>query len=66
MIGVLVLLLIFFVMIVGHELAHFFVARLHEHLSICPAKWEIGDKTPSGIALKLLNLIDHKGLDVLA
>lgn len=26
-------------------------------------KWEIGDKKPSGPSLKLLNLIDRKGLD---
>lgn len=28
-------------------------------------KWEIGDKKPSGPSLKLLNLIDRKGLDAL-
>ena len=27
-------------------------------------KWEIGDKKPSGPSLKLLNLIQRKGLDV--
>ena len=26
-------------------------------------KWEIGDKKPSGPSLKLLNLIDRKGLE---
>ena len=26
-------------------------------------KWEIGEKQPSGPSLKLLNLIDRKGLD---
>ena len=26
-------------------------------------KWEIGDKRPSGPSLKLLTLIDRKGLD---
>lgn len=26
-------------------------------------KWEVGDKKPSGPSLKLLNLIDRKGLD---
>lgn len=26
-------------------------------------KWEIGDKKPSGPSLKLLNLIERKGLD---
>ena len=29
-------------------------------------KWEIGEKTPSGMALKLLNLIEHKGLEAVA
>lgn len=28
-------------------------------------KWEIGDKRPSGPSLKLLNLLQRKGLDVL-
>lgn len=28
-------------------------------------KWEIGEKHPSGPSLKLLNLLDRKGLDVL-
>jgi putative transcriptional regulator len=27
-------------------------------------KWEIGDKKPSGSSLKLLNLIERKGLEV--
>jgi putative transcriptional regulator len=26
-------------------------------------KWEIGEKKPSGPSLKLLNLIDRKGLE---
>ena len=29
------------------------------------AQWEQGEKTPSGPALKLLNLVDRKGLDAL-
>ena len=29
-------------------------------------KWEIGDKRPSGPSLKLLNLIERKGVDALA
>jgi putative transcriptional regulator len=29
-------------------------------------KWEIGEKTPSGPALKLLNLVERKGLKALA
>jgi putative transcriptional regulator len=28
-------------------------------------KWEIGNKRPSGLSLRLLNLIDRKGLEVL-
>ena len=28
-------------------------------------KWEIGDKKPSGPSLKLLNLIERRGLDTL-
>ena len=28
-------------------------------------KWEIGEKRPSGPSLKLLNIIDHKGVDAL-
>ena len=29
-------------------------------------KWEVGEKKPSGAALKLLNLVERKGLDALA
>jgi putative transcriptional regulator len=29
-------------------------------------KWEIGEKNPSGIALKLLNIVERNGLAVLA
>ena len=29
-------------------------------------KWEIGDKQPSGPALKLLNIVERKGLKALA
>ncbi|MDB5824320.1 MAG: helix-turn-helix domain protein [Herminiimonas sp.] len=29
-------------------------------------KWEQGQKHPNGPSLKLLNLVDHKGLDALA
>jgi putative transcriptional regulator len=28
-------------------------------------KWEVGDKHPSGPSLKLLNILDHKGLEAL-
>ena len=30
------------------------------------AKWERGESTPDGASLKLLNVVDKKGLDVLA
>ena len=39
-----------------------------KYLNVTPSslqKWEIGTKKPSGVALKLLNLVDKKGLDVL-
>lgn len=39
-----------------------------KYMNISPSalrKWEIGDKTPSNIALKLLNVIDRKGLEAL-
>jgi len=39
------------------------------YLNMTPSslqKWETGAKRPSGVALKLLNLVDKKGLDVLA
>jgi putative transcriptional regulator len=29
-------------------------------------KWEIGDKKPSGIALRLLNLIEKNGLSIIS
>jgi putative transcriptional regulator len=29
-------------------------------------KWEIGEKRPSGSSLKLLNVIERKGVDALA
>ena len=39
------------------------------YLNMTPSslqKWETGAKRPSGVALKLLNLVDKRGLDVLA
>lgn len=39
------------------------------YLNISPStvqKWEIGGKKPNGPSLKLLNLVDKKGLDALA
>jgi len=38
------------------------------HLNVSPStvkKWETGDKLPSGPSLKLLNLVDKKGLEAL-
>jgi putative transcriptional regulator len=39
-----------------------FAAVLNTSLSTV-RKWEIGDKRPSGPSLKLLNLLDRKGLE---
>ncbi len=39
-----------------------FAACLNTSLSTVQ-KWEIGKKRPTGIALKLLNLIEQKGLE---
>ena len=41
-----------------------FAAVLNTSLSTV-RQWEIGDKHPSGPSLKLLNLLDRKGLDAL-
>lgn len=40
-----------------------------KYLNISPSalkQWEIGQKKPSGIALKMLNVVDRKGLEALA
>lgn len=42
-----------------------FAAYLNTSVSTVQ-KWEIGDKTPSGPALKLLDLVERKGLKALA
>jgi putative transcriptional regulator len=42
-----------------------FAAYLNTSVSTVQ-KWEIGDKKPSGSALKLLDLVDRKGLKALA
>lgn len=37
-------------------------------LNVSPStvkKWETGEKVPSGIALRLLSVVDHKGLNVI-
>lgn len=41
-----------------------FAAMLNTSVSTVQ-KWEIGDKRPSGPSLKLLNLIQQKGIDAL-
>ena len=41
-----------------------FAAYLNTSVSAVQ-KWEIGKKKPSGIALKLLNIVERNGLDVL-
>lgn len=41
-----------------------FAAYLNTSLSTVQ-KWERGDKSPNGISLKLLNLVESKGLEVL-
>lgn len=42
-----------------------FAAYLNTSVSTVQ-KWEVGEKTPSGTALKLLDLVERKGLKVLA
>jgi putative transcriptional regulator len=41
-----------------------FAAYLNTSVSTVQ-KWEVGDKTPSGTALKLLDLVERKGLKAL-
>ena len=38
-------------------------ARLLSISTSTVAKWETGNKNPSGLALKILNLIERKGID---
>ena len=61
-----------------HEMSPLQIRQLREKIHISQAvfaavfntsisiiqKWEIGDKKPSGPALKLLNLIERKGLEI--
>ena len=42
-----------------------FAAFLNTSLSTVQ-KWEIGEKRPSGPSLKLLNMIERKGVEILA
>ena len=40
-----------------------------KYLNVQPVtvkKWELGEKTPGGPALKLLQVVQHNGLDILA
>lgn len=41
-----------------------FAAHLNTSVSTVQ-KWEIGEKRPSGIALKLLNIVERNGINVL-
>ena len=57
----------------AYSSAHIRALRHRHHLSQAVLntslstvrQWEIGDKHPSGPSLKLLNLLDRKGLDAL-
>jgi putative transcriptional regulator len=63
-----------------HEMAPTTIKRLREHAHVSQGvfaaylntslstvqKWETGQKKPRGIALKMLNLIEQKGLAVVA
>jgi putative transcriptional regulator len=42
-----------------------FAAYLNTNISTVQ-KWEQGQKKPNGISMKLLNIVDEKGLEVLA
>ncbi len=62
-----------------HEMAPQLIKSLREHSHVSQAvfaavlntslstvqKWEAGDKKPSGPSLKLLNLIERKGLEAI-
>jgi putative transcriptional regulator len=44
-------------------------AMFAAHLNVTTgtvSQWERGEKTPSGPSLKLLNLVENKGLDAVA
>ena len=41
-------------------------AAYHKTTSSSIQQWEQGKKSPNGTSLKLLNLVDKKGLDILA
>jgi putative transcriptional regulator len=48
-----------------HNLSQTVMASVLNTSASTVRKWEIGEKHPSGPSLKLLNLLDRKGLDVL-
>lgn len=47
-----------------HVSQSLFAAYLNTSLSAV-RKWESGEKKPSGMALRLLNLIEKKGLEII-
>ena len=48
-----------------HNLSQTVMASVLNTSASTVRKWEIGEKHPSGPSLKLLNLLDRKGLDAL-
>jgi putative transcriptional regulator len=48
-----------------HKLSQTVLASVLNTSASTVRKWEIGEKHPSGPSLKLLNLLDRKGLDAL-
>jgi putative transcriptional regulator len=48
-----------------HKLSQTVMASVLNTSASTVRKWEIGEKHPSGPSLKLLNLLDRKGLDAL-
>ena len=43
-----------------------FAALLNTSVSVTVQKWEIGQKKPTGTALKLLHLVQKNGLEIVA
>jgi putative transcriptional regulator len=50
---------------VRHKLSQAVLAKVLNTSLSTVRQWEIGDKQPSGPSLKLLSLLDRKGLEVL-
>lgn len=48
-----------------HKLSQAVMASVLNTSASTVRKWEMGEKHPSGPSLKLLNLLDRKGLDAL-